>query len=64
MTTFIGFNSNPQPSTAFQRDSLLLIIESVGVPDTLLIDLTIKPPSGFKLVNPGLVIGKHLIDSL
>ena len=29
-----------------------------------MIDLTIKPPNGFESANPGLVIGKHLIDSL
>ena len=49
---------------SFQGDSLLLTTESLGVPGTLLINLTMKTPSGFKLVNPGLVIGNHLIDSL
>ena len=43
---------------------LLLTTESLGVPGTLLIDLTMKPPSGFESVNPGLVIGKPLINSL
>ena len=49
---------------SFQGDSLLLTTASLGVPGTLLINLTIKKPSGFKSVNPGLVIGNHLIDSL
>ena len=31
----------------FQGESLLLISESLGVPGTLLIDLTMKPPIGF-----------------
>ena len=57
-----------QPCTfhflSFQGDSLLLTTESLGVPGTLLIKLTMKTPSGFKSVNPGLVIGNHLIDSL
>ena len=52
------------PVQSFQRDSLLVTTESLGVPGTLLIDLSIKPPSGFKSVNPGLVIGKRLIYSL
>ena len=61
MTTFYGFNSN---RSTLYRDSLLITTESLGVPGTLLINLTMKTPSGFKLVNPGLVIGNHLIDSL
>ena len=52
------------PAQSFQGDSLLLITESLGIPGTLLIKLTMKTPSGFKSVNPGLVIGNHLIDSL
>ena len=52
------------PVQSFQGDSLVVTTESLGVPGTLLIDLTIKPPSGFKSVNPGLLIGKHLIYSL
>ena len=32
---------------SFQGDSLLLTTESLGVPGTLLIDLTMKLPSGF-----------------
>ena len=47
-----------------QGDSLLLTTQSLGVPGTILIDLTTKPPDGFKSVNPGLVIGENLIDSL
>ena len=46
---------------SFQGDSLLVSTEYLGVPGTLLIDLTMKPPRGFKSVNPGLVISKHLI---
>ena len=61
MTTFYGFNSN---RSTLYRDSLLITTESLGVPGTLLINLTMKTPSGFKWVNPGLVIGNHLIDSL
>ena len=61
MTTFYGFNSN---RSTLYRDSLLITTESLGVPGTLLINLTMKTPSGFKLGNPGLVIGNHLIDSL
>ena len=38
--------------------------ESPGIPGTLLIDLTMKSPSGFESANPGLVIGKQLINSL
>ena len=49
---------------SFQGDSLLLTTESLGVPGTLLIDLTMKPASGFKSVNPVMVISKHLIDWL
>ena len=41
-----------QPCTfhflSFQGDSLLLTTESLGVPGTLLINLTMKTPSGFK----------------
>ena len=49
---------------SFQGDSLLLTTESLGVPGTLLIDLTMKTPSCCKWVNPGLVIGNHSINSL
>ena len=49
---------------SFQGDSLLLTTGSLQVPGTLLINLTTKTPSGFKSVNPGLVIGNHLIDLL
>ena len=48
----------------FQGDSLLLTTKSLGVPGTLLIDLTMKSPSGFERANSGLVIGKHLITSI
>ena len=48
---------------SFQGDSLLLTTESLGVPGTLLINLTMKTPTGFKSVNSGLVISNHLIDS-
>ena len=48
----------------FQEDSLLVTTESLRVPGTLLIDLTMKLPSDFRSVNPGLVIGKHLFYSL
>ena len=42
----------------------MLNTESLGVPGTLLIDLFMKPPSGFESANPGLVIRKNLINSL
>ena len=48
----------------FQEDSLLLTTKFLGVPGTLLIDLTMKSLRGFEPVNTGLVIGKHLIISL
>ena len=38
--------------------------ESPGIPSILSIDLTMKSPSGFESANPGLVIRKHLINSL
>ena len=53
-----------QPCTVISRGQFTM---NHGVPrsfGTLLVDLTTKPPSGFKPVNPGLVIGKYLIDSL
>ena len=53
-----------QPCRAISRRQLLLTTNSLEVPGTLLIDLTMKPPSGFEPTNPGLVIGKHLIISL
>ena len=52
------------PVQSFQGDSLVVTTESLGAPGTLLIDLTMKPSSGFKSVIPRLVIGKHLFDSL
>ena len=52
------------PVQTFQGNSLLVTTVSLGVPGTLFIDLTMKLPSGFKSVNPGLVIGKHLFYSL
>ena len=51
----------PQPVEPFQGHCLLLTSNSLGVPGALLIDLSVKPPSGFETANPGLVIGKHLI---
>ena len=36
-------------------DSLLLTTKSLGVPGTILMNLTMKTPSGFKLVNPYLI---------
>ena len=63
MTTFYGFKSL-NPVQSFQGDRVPLPTESLGVPGTLLINLTMKTPSGFKSVKPGLVIGNHLIDSL
>ena len=59
MRTFYGFNSN---RSTLYGDSLLITTESPGDPGTLLINLTMKKPSAFKWVNPGLVIGNHLID--
>ena len=52
------------PVQSFQGDNLLITTEAVGVPGTLLIDLTMKPPIGFNSVNLGLVIGKVLTYSL
>ena len=52
------------PVQSFQGDSLLVTTEALGVPGTLWIDLTMKLFSGFKSVNPSLVIGKYLIYSL
>ena len=49
------------PVQSFQGYSLLLTIESLGVPGTLLIDVTMKPAFGFESANPGLVIVKQLI---
>ena len=45
----------------FKKGSLLLTTTPLGVPGTLFIDLTMKPPSGVKTANPGLVIGKQII---
>ena len=60
---FIEFKclNNVQP---IQGDSLLLTTKSLGIPGTLLIDLTMKAPSDFEPANPGLVIGKQFIISL
>ena len=52
------------PVQPFQGDSLLLTTESLGGSGTLLINITMKTPRGFKSVNPGLVIGNHSFDSL
>ena len=41
-----------------------LTTKSLGIPGTLLTDLTMKPTTGLEPGNPGLVIGKHLIISL
>ena len=43
---WIQFKS-PNPVGSFQGDSLLLTTESLGVPGTLLISLSMKPSSGF-----------------
>ena len=51
----------PQPCRVNQGDSLLLTTRFLGIPGTFLIDLNIKPPSGFEPANPGLVIGKQSI---
>ena len=59
MTTFNFQCLNPAQS--FQGDSLLLTTKSLAVSGTLMTDLTIKPPSGFELANPGLVIDTQLI---
>ena len=53
-----------QPCRAISRRHSLLTTKSVGVPGTLLIDLTMKSPRGFEPANTGLVTGKHLIISL
>ena len=47
---------------SFPGDSLLLTTESPGFLGTLLIDLTMKPLSGFEPPNPRLVIGKQLFQ--
>ena len=39
-------------------------ITSLGIPGTLLIEMTMKPPGGLEPGNPELVTGKHLIISL
>ena len=52
------------PVQSFQGDTLVLATKSLGLSGTLLIDLTMKPTSGFELANPRLVIGKHVINSL
>ena len=41
------------PVQSFQRDILLVTTESLGASGTILIDLTMKPSGGFKLVDPG-----------
>ena len=48
------------PVQSFQGDILVLTIESLGNPSTLLYDLTIKQLSGFESANLGLVIRKYL----
>ena len=52
------------PVQSFQGDSLILCNKFLGIPGTLLIDLTMKSSSGFESANPGLVIGRRLINSL
>ena len=52
-----------QPCTVISRRQFTLTTKSLGVPETLLIDLTMKSHSGFESANPRLVIGKHLINS-
>ena len=64
MTTFKGLSSNPSTLYSHFKETVYYQPESLGVPSTLLIDLTMKPPSEFDPVNPELVIGKHLINSL
>ena len=65
MATFNGLNSNASTLYSyFQGGTLILTTKSLGVPGTLLNDLTMKPAGGFESANPGLVIGKYLINSL
>ena len=64
MTTFNGLSSNPPTLHSRFKETVYYQPTSLGVPGSLLIDLTMKSASGFVTVNPGLVIGKHLIDSL
>ena len=52
------------PVQSFQGDSLILCNEFLGIPGTLLIDLTMKSSTGFESANPGLIIGRRLINSL
>ena len=54
----------PNPLQSLEGNSLLLTTESLGVPGTLSIDRTIKPPRSFESAYPGLVINKYLINSL
>ena len=59
MATFNGPNSNASAlHSYFQGGNLILTSKSIGVPGTLLNDLTMKPAGGFESANPGLVIGK------
>ena len=44
------------PVQLLQGDSLLLTTKSLGIPGTLLIDLTMKPSSDLELANPGMVM--------
>ena len=64
MTTFNGLSSNPPSLHSRFKETVYYQPASLGVPGTLLIDLTMKSPSRIESVYPGLVIGKHLIDSL
>ena len=64
MTTSYGSIQVGQRCRVISRESLLLTTESLGVSGTLLINLTMKTPSGFKSGNTGMVIGNRLIDSL
>ena len=49
------------PVQPLRGDSLLLTTEPLGVPDILLIDVTIKTPSGFQLANPRMIIINSLL---
>ena len=61
-----GLNSNASTLYSHFKEisSLTLSTESPRIPGSLLIDLTMKPPGSFESANPGLVIGKHFINSL
>ena len=59
METSSGLNSNALTLYNHLKDSLLLTNKFLRVSSNLLIDLAMKPRSGFEPVNTGLVIGHY-----